>query len=228
MKLVFLAGLLLFVVGIFLMATNIQFAVDTYNKVMSAFGKKNTNIITELPKAKDGISDLLNKVDRTVKESDKDIEEMDELDKKVQNIISDIKEEEKKIDEKMQKRKEVQNIDKEKRVQEKIILHFMPKSNSLDAESKQKLDAIIKSNKDKNVVYSIEGHTDDVGEAGENMELSHLRAEEVAKYIRNSGVDDGRVYTFAYGETKPLVENRGEANRAINRRVEVKVVEGGN
>jgi OOP family OmpA-OmpF porin len=70
----------------------------------------------------------------------------------------------------------------------------------------------------------VEAHTDDIGAAKYNMGLSHRRAQSVKKQLIMMGVDENRIITKGYGETRPKVENSSDENRQINRRVEAKVV----
>lgn len=68
----------------------------------------------------------------------------------------------------------------------------------------------------------IGGHTDDLGTDEHNIDLSRARSEAVKDYFTQQfGVDAARISTRAYGETRPLVANSGESNRAKNRRVEI-------
>ena len=70
----------------------------------------------------------------------------------------------------------------------------------------------------------IAGHTDDTASEAYNLKLSQLRAEAVRQYLIARGVDGGRLSTQGYGEAQPLVANDSDANRALNRRVDFKVV----
>lgn len=71
----------------------------------------------------------------------------------------------------------------------------------------------------------IEGHTDDQGSDDYNLRLSDERAKAVADYLLKKKVEKERLSWKGYGETKPLAPNDSEANRAINRRVEFRVIE---
>lgn len=70
---------------------------------------------------------------------------------------------------------------------------------------------------------NISGHTDNVGNAAKNLQLSKDRAESVKQYLVNKGVQAERLASEGYGDTKPLVPNTTTANRAKNRRVEFEV-----
>ncbi len=71
----------------------------------------------------------------------------------------------------------------------------------------------------------IEGHTDDQGSDAYNLELSTKRAEAVVAYLTGKKVDKARLSWQGYGESKPLVPNDTEEDRAMNRRVEFHVIE---
>ena len=68
------------------------------------------------------------------------------------------------------------------------------------------------------------GHTDSTGTAASNLALSRKRAESVAKQLRAKGVSASRIATRGYGATYPIGDNGTETGRALNRRVEIKVV----
>lgn len=64
------------------------------------------------------------------------------------------------------------------------------------------------------------GHTDDVGDADENLDLSVRRAEAVRDAVIDRGVAEERVSVAGFGETQPTADNATEEGRADNRRVE--------
>lgn len=68
---------------------------------------------------------------------------------------------------------------------------------------------------------SVEGHTDNVGNAKANQALSQKRAESVKKFLVGKGIDGKRLGTKGQGDSKPVADNRTEAGRAKNRRVEL-------
>jgi OOP family OmpA-OmpF porin len=68
----------------------------------------------------------------------------------------------------------------------------------------------------------INGHTDSTGAETYNLELSLKRALAVKTYlIENYSISTLRLEVVGYGESLPLVSNSSEANRQINRRVEI-------
>ena len=67
------------------------------------------------------------------------------------------------------------------------------------------------------------GHTDNVGAAAMNQDLSERRAYAVSSILLNSGVPANRVVTYGKGLTQPIASNATESGRAQNRRVEILV-----
>lgn len=75
--------------------------------------------------------------------------------------------------------------------------------------------------KDTNLKISIEGHTDNTGDAAHNKKLSTDRANSVVTALVNQGIDKSRLSAKGFGSEKPLVPNDSEENKAKNRRVEL-------
>lgn len=64
------------------------------------------------------------------------------------------------------------------------------------------------------------GHTDNAGTEVANLELSRKRAIAVKKYIYDLGITNKRLQHSTKGELSPISENKTEAGKAKNRRVE--------
>jgi len=69
----------------------------------------------------------------------------------------------------------------------------------------------------------IEGHTSSDGNLNTNIRLSNERAETVKNYLIKKGVDPSRLTSQGFGPTKPLNEGKSEEEKALNRRVELKL-----
>ncbi len=74
---------------------------------------------------------------------------------------------------------------------------------------------------DKSLKLSVEGHTDNVGNATSNKTLSGERATSVMKFLVASGIEAKRLQAKGFGSEVPVADNRGEEGRAKNRRVEL-------
>lgn len=100
----------------------------------------------------------------------------------------------------------------------------------LKPESTKVLDIISKLIPSIQNDIMVQGHTDNVpinsSTYKSNWELSTQRAVGVVKYfIENKGLDPTRFSATGYGEYKPLVDNTTAENRAINRRVDILIVQ---
>lgn len=103
-------------------------------------------------------------------------------------------------------------------------------SANLKEDSIRVLDAIsaIIPNIENEIM--VQGNTDNIpinsGLYKSNWELSTDRAVTVVKYfIETKGLDPTRFSATGYGEYRPLVDNSTEENRAINRRVDILIVQ---
>lgn len=72
-------------------------------------------------------------------------------------------------------------------------------------------------------IVLVEGHTDDLGRESYNLELSMKRAEKIRELLLSGGISDELISVIGYGETKPLLPNTSDENRATNRRIEFKI-----
>jgi OOP family OmpA-OmpF porin len=70
----------------------------------------------------------------------------------------------------------------------------------------------------------IGGHTDNVGSDNSNKSLALKRANTVKNYLVARGISAGRLTTVGYGETIPIADNKTTEGRAMNRRIEFKVL----
>jgi len=70
---------------------------------------------------------------------------------------------------------------------------------------------------------SIEGHTDNTGNAAKNLQLSKDRATAAKQYLVKKGIDINRLHSEGFGITKPIADNATKAGQAKNRRVEFSI-----
>jgi OmpA-OmpF porin, OOP family len=80
--------------------------------------------------------------------------------------------------------------------------------------------------KNPKVKIEVQGHTDNVGSAAYNRDLSHRRAQAVKMYLAAHGVAPDRLTSQGYGFDRPLAPNDSADNRALNRRVQFVRTEG--
>ncbi|WP_181295615.1 OmpA family protein [Pseudomonas sp. Q2-TVG4-2] len=99
---------------------------------------------------------------------------------------------------------------------------------ALDALAQAKLDIILQFLKADPSVNRIQldGHSDNSGNRLTNRDLSRRRALAVEEYLVANGVPKEHITLRFHGERYPLVPNNGEANRAKNRRVALRLERG--
>ncbi|MBS1508137.1 MAG: OmpA family protein [Bacteroidetes bacterium] len=102
---------------------------------------------------------------------------------------------------------------------------FETNSAELKKGSQFELDRIVELMKfNPTVTIEISAHTDDVGTDANNLQLSDKRAKSAFEYLKTKGVNFEKLVPKGYGESKPVVPNDSDANRAQNRRVELRIL----
>ena len=108
-----------------------------------------------------------------------------------------------------------------------LPVHFRNGSARLDKASQAALDEFIAANSNRSsYLVEVAGYSSSTGSKQFNQRLSDKRAEAVVQYLREkANVPAWRIVTPAgYGESHPLADNSDANGRAMNRRVEVKVL----
>ena len=104
-------------------------------------------------------------------------------------------------------------------------LLFSRGSNSISSASYRELDELAKwMNDNPTIVIQLEGHTDFAGNAEANLRLSQARVESVKDYLIEKNIKKNRIFTKAFGGTQPVTQERTDEAKALNRRVEVRVI----
>jgi len=103
-------------------------------------------------------------------------------------------------------------------------------SARLTSDATRRLNNVVNALKGSpSIQVLIEGHTDSIGGASYNLELSKERAASVRQYLVDHGINSNRMNSKGFGETQPVAPNTkpngadNPAGRAQNRRVELEV-----
>ena len=107
-------------------------------------------------------------------------------------------------------------------------INFATDSDVIDASSTALLTEIadVMLRNPQITKIELQGHTDNVGSADHNLDLSQRRADSVRRWlIEQGGVEASRLEAKGYGMTRPLVPNITPSNRARNRRSQFIIVE---
>ncbi|MGQ0587259.1 MAG: OmpA family protein [Gammaproteobacteria bacterium] len=107
-------------------------------------------------------------------------------------------------------------------------VNFETGSSRLTADAKVILNQVADSlAAAPHISVEIGGHTDAQGSDSFTLKLSERRAQAVRDYLASRGIDAVRLAAKGYGETQPVDSNETVDGRELNRRVEMKVLEGG-
>ncbi len=108
---------------------------------------------------------------------------------------------------------------------DRLVLHglnFETASAQLSPGSTRMLEQVAAALRaSPGILVNIHGHTDNVGDADYNRELSQFRAEAVKQFLVDLGVSAQRMQARGFGKSDPLADNVTAAGRAQNRRVEL-------
>jgi outer membrane protein OmpA-like peptidoglycan-associated protein len=108
----------------------------------------------------------------------------------------------------------------------KMVIYFDLNSSQISDLYLYRLEVIgeaIRNNSNK-IRVEVTGHTCDLGRKPYNRTLSRKRAKAVSSYLKEHFSISGIIIT-GKGEDSPLLPNRDDEARTLNRRVEVKVLE---
>src|SRR5690606_12671425 len=76
-----------------------------------------------------------------------------------------------------------------------------------------------------NFNVKISGHTDSQGHRESNLRLSQARADAIKAYLTYTfKIDPDRIEANGYGSSMPIVEEKSEEDRRLNRRVEFEII----
>jgi OOP family OmpA-OmpF porin len=103
-----------------------------------------------------------------------------------------------------------------------LDVQFDINQNTVQRDANEKIDKVgTFMRKYPNTTAVIEGHTDEVGNAADNMKLSVRRAENVVTYlVDKNGIARSRLKAVGYGETRPIGNNKTQAGKRLNRRID--------
>lgn len=113
---------------------------------------------------------------------------------------------------------------------EEVVVKFKPRiqfpwdSAKLDEAQQTVLKDVVKSLlADKSYNVKIEGHASSEGQVEHNNKLAQRRADSVRNFLIANGVDGKRLTATGFGSRVPVADNKTEAGRIQNRRVEFDV-----
>jgi OOP family OmpA-OmpF porin len=113
----------------------------------------------------------------------------------------------------------------DKKIRLRRQIHFENGKSTILPDSTSILEEVLDAMLAKNVSkLRIEGHTDTVGTAPQNLQLSQDRANAVMQWLIEHGVAADKLEAVGYGDTHPMAPNLTARGRALNRRVEFDIL----
>ena len=101
---------------------------------------------------------------------------------------------------------------------------FATDSTAVSSSARSDLFALADSmNRYPDTTINVIGHTDNVGDAAYNFDLSQRRAQAVSSVLINGGVSPARIRSVGRGEDQPIATNLTAEGRQANRRVEITI-----
>ncbi|MDR2136039.1 MAG: OmpA family protein [Treponema sp.] len=106
-------------------------------------------------------------------------------------------------------------------------IRFIPDSDEFLPEERPRLDIIAQALKEAapRQNFLVEGHTAAIGLTAGEMELSISRAQRMVDELVRRGIAADRFIYKGWGGTKPLGDNSTDQGRALNRRVEITILD---
>ncbi len=109
-----------------------------------------------------------------------------------------------------------------------LLKHVFYKTGSADLNSElsqYELDNVTELlNKHPNTKIELAGHSDNVGDAQVNQQISESRSTNVRQYLLSKGVQENRITSKGYGQNSPIESNDTEEGRQKNRRTELRII----
>ncbi len=105
-----------------------------------------------------------------------------------------------------------------------LAVNFDFNKSSIKGESKKSINKLLKLMKQLPASeVELRGHTDSLnatGDANYNIKLSQTRADAVRAELIKNGIDQKRIKSIGFGDSRPLADNQTEEGRSKNRRTE--------
>ncbi|MGM3213505.1 OmpA family protein, partial [Klebsiella pneumoniae] len=105
-------------------------------------------------------------------------------------------------------------------------LKFHAGSSELTGDSRQTVHAVADALRGTPAGLRVEigAHTDSMGHAEANLQLSQQRAEAVSQALQALGIPATTLVAVGYGQDRPIADNRSDSGRAQNRRINYRLL----
>ena len=118
----------------------------------------------------------------------------------------------------------VQGIDKAEIFEANSVAYFDTNSEQLRSEAVKLLDEVVAIYKSNPVKIEVESHTDAIGNAEYNRQLSRRRGNSAFDYLVSKGVRKSDLSVVWHGFEKPIASNDNPYGRQLNRRMDIRML----
>ncbi|MDX5319935.1 MAG: OmpA family protein, partial [Bacteroidota bacterium] len=200
-------------------ADKIRFKQEELDRIQKELDEQNSQLKQALQSGSDDIQAMFDKVEATMKKYKAALAELE-------NVMAEAKyrwleEEGQSLN--LRQDYTLQSVTVGAKFELKNIFFDFGKT-TLKKESETELDKLFEILSKSEIVIELGGHTDSIGSEEANQKLSQERVNSVKSYLVNKGIDGQRILAVGYGETQPIASNSSDEGRALNRRVEVKII----
>lgn len=119
---------------------------------------------------------------------------------------------------------EVKSVDTSTTFQEASVAYFDTNSEELRSEAKKLLDEVVAEYKRNRMRIEVESHTDAVGNAEYNKQLSRRRGTAAFDYLVTKGVTKSDLSVVWHGFDQPIASNDSPYGRQLNRRMDIRMI----
>ena len=118
----------------------------------------------------------------------------------------------------------VQGVDKSTIYESSSVAYFDTNSDQLRPEARKLLDEVIAEYKRSPIRIEVESHTDAVGDAEYNRQLSRRRGNSAFNYLISQRVRKSDISVVWHGFEKPIASNDNPYGRQLNRRMDIRML----
>lgn len=105
-------------------------------------------------------------------------------------------------------------------------IQFDSNKSTIKSASGSEIDRLVKiMKKEPKLKFQVQCHTDDVGDAKANLNLSQKRADAIKNELAKKGIEKSRLTAKGFGESTPIADNKTKEGKLLNRRTEIVIVE---
>jgi len=189
-------------------------------------------VVGQVGEVNDKVATLSTEIEKTQERSQRNEARIDEVNQSAQAAHAGVSEAKDSASKAFRRAEEAERLAKGKLVYQVTLSNdkvtFPRNRAKLSDDAKKLVDETVGPvvSDNRGAYLEIEGHTDSTGSTSYNRRLGEDRALAVRDYLHDHyQIALNRMAVISYGAAKPVEDNKTRANRAVNRRVVISVLE---